>query len=283
MSKLNGRPGSATRVQVQRHTAQRLQQKSDWVVTEEPLEIRLLHHTPTGLNSFSLSVTLRTPGQDFELAAGFLFSEGIVQGARDIETMAYCLDEEAQHYNIVNVQLGREVSFDPQGLQRHFYTTSSCGVCGKASLEALQVTGCAPLADGFSVSADLVKRLPQALRNEQDLFERTGGLHAAGLFDAQGSLQTLREDVGRHNAVDKVIGHALTQRLVPLHQRVLALSGRAGFELLQKALRAQIPVVASVGAPSSMAVELARAFNVTLLGFVSETRFNVYSGAQRLA
>jgi len=262
--------------------AQRLQQKSDWVATEEPLEIRILHHTPAGLNTFSLSVTLRTPGHDFELAAGFLFSEGIVQSDRDIDTMAYCLDDESQHYNIVNVQLGRDVAFDPAGLQRHFYTTSSCGVCGKASLEALQVTGCVPLADGFFVSANLIKQLPQALRDKQPLFERTGGLHAAGLFDAQGRLHSLREDVGRHNAVDKAIGHALTQRLVPLHERVLALSGRAGFELLQKALQAQIPVVASVGAPSSMAVELACAFNVTLLGFINETRFNVYSGPQRL-
>jgi len=282
VSELKVRPSSATRVQVQRHTAQRLQQKSDWVATEEPLEIRVIHHTPEGTNTFSLSVTLRTPGHDFELAAGFLFSEALVHSDRDIDTMAYCLDEESQHYNIVNVQLNRQTPFDPAGLQRHFYTTSSCGVCGKASLEALQVTGCAPLADGFSISENRVKQLPQALRDAQPLFERTGGLHAAGLFDAQGVLHSLREDVGRHNAVDKVIGHALTQRLLPLHERVLALSGRAGFELLQKALRAQIPVVASVGAPSSLAVELARTFNVTLLGFVSETRFNVYSAPQRL-
>jgi len=277
------RPASTTRFQIRRYKDQRLSNGRDWVVTEEPLEIRLLHHTPQGLTEFSFTVTMRTPGHDFELATGLLFAEGVVQRKDDIESMAFCVDNTIdQHYNIVNVQLKQNVQLDPARFSRNVYTTSSCGVCGKASLEALTLDGCLPIEDAIRVSASLLGQLPKRLRQQQALFEKTGGLHAAGLFDLQGKLRTVREDVGRHNAVDKVIGHHLINEPDALKQSMLALSGRAGYELLQKALRAGIPVVVAVGAPSSLAVDLARQFNLTLVGFTDEHGFNVYHGADRL-
>jgi FdhD protein len=184
--------------------------------------------------------------------------------------------------NIVTVTLTPGLDFDVSHLERNFYTTSSCGVCGKAALESLEVQGCAALPDGFTVASDVISRLPEALRAAQAVFERTGGLHAAGLFDREGRLLALREDVGRHNALDKLVGAQFMDDVLPLNDKVLLLSGRASFELLQKALVARIPVVAAVGAPSSLAVSLADEFNVTLCGFVRGDGFNVYTAPQRI-
>jgi len=227
---------------------------------------------------------MRTPGNDFELAAGFLHGEGIIHSAEDVVDIAYCLDTPAeQAFNIVSVTLRPGLGFDLDRLERHFYTTSSCGVCGKAALEALEVQGCTALPDGPSVGAGVICGLPQTLRRAQAVFEKTGGLHAAGLFDLDGRLLSLREDVGRHNALDKLIGEALLEGRPPLTERILLLSGRASFELMQKAAVARVPIVAAVGAPSSLAVEVARGFNLTLAGFVRPDGFNLYAGAERLA
>ncbi len=277
------RPASATRVKVSHLNGIDVRHSRDWVATEEPLELRLLYERGGKLETQSVSVTMRTPGADFELAAGFLFAEGVLRAQRDLDSLAYCTEEgQEQLYNIVNVRLAPDVTFDPARLQRNFYATSSCGVCGKASLEALEIQGCPVLGPGPVVSESLIKRLPDRLRAGQALFERTGGLHGAGLFAPDGELLCLREDVGRHNAVDKAVGWGFLQDKLPLSGSILFLSGRAGFELVQKALMAGIPTVAAVGAPSSLAVQTARAFNLTLLGFVGPTRFNVYSGAERV-
>lgn len=284
MTSMPKRSGSATRLSLQRYADAALQPDVDWVASEEPLEIRLLYHDARALHCAQLSVTMRTPGHDFELAAGFLHGESIIRSASDVTSMAYCVENgQAQLFNVVNVQLAHGVVFDPARLLRHFYTTSSCGVCGKTSLQALEAQGCAPIGGEFRVPLELIGRLPHALQAQQSLFERTGGLHAAGLFDAAGRLLAVREDVGRHNAVDKAIGWALMAGKLPLSRSILLLSGRAGFELVQKAALAGIPIVAAVGAPSSLAVALAQRFKLTLLGFVSRERFNVYSGAQRLS
>jgi FdhD protein len=277
------RPASTTRFQIQRFKSDSLSSGRDWVVTEEPLEIRLLHHVDGQLEEFSFTITMRTPGHDFELAAGLLYAEGIVNQNMDIETMAFCVDEDVEQlYNIVNVQLRPDIAIDKEKFSRNVYAASSCGVCGKASLESLTLDGCKALADGVQVSANLIGQLPDQLRQKQSLFEKTGGLHAAGLFSLDGKLHMLREDVGRHNAVDKVIGYHLINNEFTLQNKILVLSGRAGYELLQKAMRANIPIVVSVGAPSSLAVDLAREFNLTLIGFAGNHGFNVYHGGHRL-
>jgi len=240
----------------------------DLLAVEEPLEIRLGDKT--------ISITMRTPGHDPELAAGFLFTEGILQGRHQIR------DIQASK-NSIAVELNPDVEIDFERLQRNFYTTSSCGVCGKASIEALRIQGCPVLPrSSATVQAAVVHRLPQAQRDEQAVFERTGGLHAAALFDFEGKLILLREDVGRHNAVDKLIGAEMLAGRTPLSDTLLLVSGRASFELTQKALMAGIPILAAVGAPSSLAVETAQRFNMTLLGFVRDGRFNIYSGASRI-
>ncbi len=255
----------------------------DVLAAEEPLEIRLVWQEDGEAVRRNIAVTMRTPGDDFELAIGFLHGEGIVRVREDIVDVAYCVDEdEDQAFNIVNVTLRPGLVFDPSRLERNFYTTSSCGVCGKAALDALEVQGCDALPPGFVVASEVVCHLPESLRAAQAVFERTGGLHAAGLFDRDGALISLREDVGRHNALDKLIGEQLIAGKTPLNERILMLSGRASFELLQKALVARIQVVAAVGAPSSLAVQLAESFNVTLLGFVRADGFNIYSGAERV-
>ena len=253
------------------------------------MEIRVIHHRPDpdGAETEateSVSVTMRTPGHDFELAAGFLYTEGVIPAVDAVQTIAYCTDVDVeQEYNIVNVTLMPWVAFDSDRLARHFYTTSSCGVCGKASLDAIHVRGCPVLPNtGATVSPELVESLPDRLRQAQSLFDKTGGLHAAGLFDREGNPLIVREDVGRHNAVDKVIGAQVLQAALPASERTLVLSGRSSFELMQKALVAAIPVVVAVGAPSSLAVELARDFNMTLVGFTRPGSFNVYSGAHRI-
>jgi FdhD protein len=240
----------------------------DLLAVEEPLEIRLGDKT--------ISITMRTPGYDPELAAGFLFTEGILNGRHQIRDIKHSK-------NSIAVQLKPDVEVDFERLQRNFYTTSSCGVCGKASIEALRIQGCPVLPrSSATLDATLIHRLPQAQRDEQAVFQRTGGLHAAALFDFQGNLILLREDVGRHNAVDKLIGAQMLAGRTPLSDTLLLVSGRASFELTQKALMAGIPILAAVGAPSSLAVETAQRFNMTLLGFVRDGRFNIYSGASRI-
>lgn len=255
--------------------------RPDELATEEPLEVRLV----AGGHRRTVAVTMRTPGADFELAAGFLFAEGVIDGRDDIRRISYCTDPDldaAQHYNIVNVELSRVGLPDLRQLERHFATTSACGVCGKATLEALELRGCAVAPSGPEIDAAVVYGLPGALRAAQRVFSSTGGLHAAGLFTAEGELLGLREDVGRHNAVDKLVGWALLAGRMPLHGHVLMVSGRSSYEILQKAIVAGFPVVCAVSAPSSLAVNLAREFGVTLVGFLRDRRFNVYAGDERI-
>jgi FdhD protein len=252
-------------------------ERADALATEEPLEIRA---QGPGQDAERVAVTMRTPGGDFELAAGFLFTEGLAT-ADDVRRVAYCddLDDEDQRYNVVTVTLGRP--FDATRLSRNFYATSSCGVCGKASLDDIAVR-CDVVAPGFAVDADVLVSLPERLREAQRVFDRTGGLHAAGLFDGEGSVLSVREDVGRHNAVDKVIGEQLLAGRVPLADRVLQVSGRASFEIVQKAAVAGIPVVSAVSAPSSLAVDAGDRLGVTVVGFVRDGRCNVYSHPGRI-
>ena len=261
------------------------EERADVVAAEEPLEIRLQWQDSSGLHTKSIAITMRTPGDDFELAAGFLYGEGILESRDDVADVAYCLDadiEEEQRQNIVTVTLRPGLDFDLSRLERNFYTTSSCGVCGKATLEALEVQGCDILGPGLEVPFATICALPQTLRKAQEVFETTGGLHAAGLFTPEGKLVALEEDVGRHNAMDKLVGTQFFENALPLEGHVLLLSGRCSFELVQKALRARIPVIASVGAPSSLAVDVAESFGITLCGFVRPDGFNVYTGAARI-
>jgi FdhD protein len=275
------RRGSKTRTRIRRVEDGRVRSGRDVLATEEPLEVRVL----SGGTRQTVAVTMRTPGADFELAAGFLFTEGIISSPEDIEKMSYCLSSDVgaeQQYNIVNVTLREGLAYDPASLERHFYTTSACGVCGKASLEQLEMRGCSALAPGPEVSAGVIYGLPETLREAQGLFEETGGLHAAALFDTDGNLLALKEDVGRHNATDKLVGWALLEGHLPLSENIVMVSGRSSFEIMQKALAAGAPVVCAVSAPSSLAVDVAREFNMTLVGFLREERFNVYSGFERI-
>jgi FdhD protein len=249
----------------------------DLLAVEEPLEIRLAGQT--------VSITMRTPGHDFELAAGFLFTEGILTGPGQIERIAFspATSNPRQTGNSITVDLKPNVEIDLARLERHFYLSSSCGVCGKASIEALEVQGCPILPrSGLAVPPETIHRMPDALREAQTVFDQTGGLHAAALFDPAGRLLSLREDVGRHNAVDKLIGVEFLAGRLPLADRMVLVSGRTSFELVQKCIVAGIPLLAAVGAPSSLAVELARRFQMTLLGFVRNQRFNIYSGGWRI-
>jgi len=257
----------------------------DVLAVEEPLEIRLVYDLDGGHVEKSISITMRTPGDDFELAAGFLFTEGIIRNAADIHQIKYCAGTrlETQNYNVLSVQLSPGCRFDASRLTRNFYTTSSCGVCGKASIEALKVQGVARVStNGFVISLEVIRTFSEKMRARQQVFEKTGGLHAAGLFDAAGNLISLREDIGRHNAVDKLIGEHFLANKVPLQNNVLVVSGRASFELVQKALAAGLPMLAAVGAPSSLAVDLAKEYGMTVLGFVRDDRFNIYCGSNRV-
>lgn len=276
------RPGSKAEARVLAVDDGAAQRRFDHVATEEPLEIRLLLRGQTR----TVAVTMRTPGADFELAAGFLYGEGVLRNRDDVRGITYCVDrsvEPEQRYNIVNVELSREVLPDLAPLERHFLTTSACGVCGKANLEALRLRGVPPLSAGPFVSPEIVTSLPDRLRGAQGIFRSTGGLHAAALFDETGELLAVREDVGRHNAVDKLVGWALLNGKVPLHDRLMMVSGRSSYEILQKALTAGVSIVCAISAPSSLAVALAREFGVTLIGFLRGSRFNVYAGEQRIA
>lgn len=270
-------------VRVQRVQGERMTHAQDALAVEEPLEIRVVFQSDGVERQQSLSVTMRTPGHDFELAAGFLLSEGIIALGQDIEKMEHCGKGPAKG-NIVKVQLAKQVHVDLAKMQRHFYTTSSCGVCGKSSLEALGVTGVCQATAAFApVPPSILHGLPLKMRNAQAVFEQTGGLHAAGLFHSDGQLLALREDVGRHNAVDKLIGSYLLKKQPIPPDGLLLLSGRASFEILQKAAVAQIAFVAAVGAPSTLAVQTAEEFGLTLIGFLRDNRFNIYTGAQRVA
>jgi FdhD protein len=257
-------------------------ERDDRVAGEEPLEIRLR----AGGASKTIAITMRTPGHDFELAAGFLFAEGLIETLDDVREMTYCLDgsvDAEQQYNIVNVDLARSTLPELVALERHFTTTSACGVCGRASLEALRDRGVPPVTAALSVAPEIITALPETLRAAQRVFEATGGLHAAARFDASGTLRAVREDVGRHNAFDKLIGNAFLERRLPLAGEIVLVSGRTSYELVQKTIAAGAPVLCAVSAPSSLAVALARDFGVTLVGFLRGSRFNVYAHAERIA
>lgn len=281
-----------TRATIRRRTVVKIRDghwrhEKDAVVVEEPLEIRLA--LPDSARTLPLATLMRTPGADVELAAGFLFSEGLIRDRYDISTIRYCvdaeLDEEAR-FNTIIVTPRPDLDLDLEHARRLFFVSSSCGVCGKASLEALRLRGCTPLASDPSlrISCAVLAGLDMALRQAQDLFARTGGLHAAALFTPAGQLLALHEDIGRHNALDKLIGaHVLAGQLDLLGQSVLLVSGRASFEIMQKALMARIPVVVAVGAPSELAVTLAKHFNMTLIGFLRGASCNIYAGAERVA
>jgi FdhD protein len=241
--------------------------EADELAVEEPLEVRI--------RGRSIGLTMRTPGHDEELVAGMLLAEGVVRGPRDLLRIEHCAREEED--NVVNVVLAPAVRVDPDRLSRALLTSSSCGVCGRATIEATH--GRSPPIDGpmLRISAAVLASLPQRLADRQATFRRTGGLHAAAIFDASGAILIAREDIGRHNAVDKALGHGLLHGLLPFDRHILMVSGRASFEIMQKALAARVPVVAAVSAPSSLAVEFAEASRQTLLGFVRQGRFNVYA------
>ena len=263
-----------------------VQELDDLVATEEPLEIRLGYGALNNRQQKSVSVTMRTPTHDFDLALGFLFSEGIIQFYEQVSSVKYCVDAGKQATdNIVRVELKSEVAIDNKLFQRNFYMTSSCGVCGKASIEAIEAMTCGmdyvQVTDKWQITPSLIYQLSREMTAAQSAFTYTGGLHAAALFDRFGKIVLVREDIGRHNALDKVIGNALTQNLA-LNNKIILMSSRASFELIQKVIMANIPIIATIGAPSSLAVETAKRFGVTLLGFVKEDRFNVYSGTERV-
>lgn len=279
------RAGPTTSATVWKVHGRTSREETDRLAGEEPMEIRVEGGPREHRETTSLSVTMRTPGKDLELAAGFLFTEGIVSRLRDIARIEYCTNPGVpQEYNIVSVVLQPDVDFRPDRLSRHFYTTSSCGVCGKTALEAVHVAVRHAFPEGRpAVDSSLIATIPDRLRERQALFSETGGLHAAGLFDSRADLLGLREDVGRHNAVDKVIGEAFLADRIPLSDQVLGVSGRGSFEILQKAAVAGIPFVVAVGAPSSLAVAIAESFGMTLVGFARGDRFNVYAGRHRIA
>jgi FdhD protein len=249
--------------------------REDQIAVEEPLEIRL--------GGMSLAVTMRTPGDDEELVAGLLFSEGAIASADDLDVVARYPGPEGERDtgNVINVLLRGDVTAARKLLGRNFIAASSCGVCGKSTIEAIGQS-LPPVASDLVAPVSLFGRIARAMNQAQPIFDKAGGLHAAGLFDAEGRLVVLREDIGRHNAVDKVIGHLVLARQMPLDRHILMVSGRASFEIMQKALKARIPVVAAVSAPSSMAVQMAQASDMTLLGFLREGGFNVYAGAHRV-
>lgn len=269
------KPRSLDLTQVSEWDDGKLGRKEDYLAAEEPLEIRV--------DDAPLSVTMRTPGHDLELAAGFLFTEGIVTKRSQIVGLDYVVEDGAENRsNVVRAMVAQEAAPDFEKMKRHFFAASSCGICGKASIDSVRSRTLAPPNPDFRLDAEILVRLPEALRASQAVFGRTGGLHAAALFDAKGELLVLREDIGRHNAVDKVIGWALLDDRVPLKDVVMLVSGRGGFEIVQKAIVAGVPIVASVSAPSSLAVQLARELNQTLIGFLRGRRFVIYAGEERI-
>jgi len=276
---------SATTVTVEQVTPRGATLLDDQVAVEEPMEIRVVFGPEGARASRSLSVTMRTPGDDFELAAGFLMTEGILTHRGQILGIAFCGPPAPGRAtsNIVKVEIAPDVELDLGRVERNFYTTSSCGICGKASLDALHVPGLSrPEPSRPRLPSALIHELPGRLGADQPLFHRTGGLHAAALIEPDGTLGDVREDVGRHNAVDKLLGRRFLDGATPLADHPMVISGRASFEILQKALAAGVPMIVAVGAPSSLAVELAERFGLTLIGFASRERFNIYSDADRI-
>ena len=259
-------------------------EEPDLVVVEEPLEIRVGHGEKDAREQISLSVTMRTPGDDELLCLGFLFAEGIINSYEEVSSVKPCHDSgKAEEIgNVIRVELKPEVNFDSTKFVRNFFTNSSCGVCGKTSIDSVKSYAEAPIDKGISFSADTLKVLHQNLQSTQEVFKHTGGLHACGFFDKNGNIIAHKEDVGRHNALDKLIGEQLLKGELPIYSYGLILSGRISFELVQKAVRAGILVVAGVGAPSSLAVDLAKEFKVTLVGFLKEDGYNIYTGKQRI-
>lgn len=252
----------------------------DLLAVEQPLEIRIVYGVENNRQQKNISVTMCTPGHDEELATGFLFTEGLIKKKEDV---VRCISLSESGNNIVIAELETNISFDPKKIERHFYTSSSCGVCGKSSIDAVKnVFANYRVKDNSNINASVLTKLPEALRKEQEVFEHTGGLHASALFDLNGNLLLTREDVGRHNALDKLIGASLMTGNVPLDKHILLLSGRASFELIQKAAMAGIKIVCAVGAPSSLAVELAKETDMTLVGFLRDGRFNIYTGEERI-
>jgi len=283
---MNTQKDTSAQVAVDRVTPAGTAHERDAIAVEEPMEIRLVHGPAGGRKQRSLSVTMRTPGADFDLAAGFLFTEGVIRDAGQIRDVTFCgpTPEGRQTPNIVRVEIEEGLDLDLERLQRNFFTTSSCGICGKTSLDAVEVQG-SPLGRdiGPVVEGGTIHELPGKLLAAQSVFESTGGLHAAALFDATGNLTSIREDVGRHNAVDKLIGAEPMQGRWPLSDRLMLVSGRTSFEILQKTAMAGIPILVAVGAPSSLAVDLATRFQITLIGFARDRRYNIYSGKHRIA
>ena len=276
---------SVARVQVRKVGNGGGRWEPDTLVVEEPMEIRLGYGPDGDRRALSLSITMRTPGDDFELAAGFLLTEGIITGPGQITAVESCgpAAPGRKTGNIVRVEVTPEVPVDPARLQRNFYATSSCGICGKASLDAVEIRGLREMDRSAPViRQELIHELPSRMREGQDLFNETGGIHGAGLFQADGTLLSIREDVGRHNAVDKLVGGRLLAGNFPLHETIMVVSGRAGFEIVQKAVAAAIPVVVSVGAPSTLSVRLADRFGMTLIGFVRNNRYNIYTCEERI-
>lgn len=257
---------------------------NDALAIEEPLEIRLEHGKMDQRKTLNISVTMRTPGNDAELALGFLFTEGIIKQSDDVISVKHCFIACAENKeNVIQVSLGEGIEPQLQNTERNFYTTSSCGVCGKASINSIKtVSTCNNNTTEHKVGADLLYRLPTILQKHQKVFADTGGLHASALFNTDGELLLVREDVGRHNALDKIVGAALNQNLLPLKQYILLLSGRISFELVQKAAMAGVAIIAAVGAPSSLAVQLAEEFNITVVGFLRGQRFNIYTQPKRI-
>jgi FdhD protein len=289
---------AAQQVAIEKVTGLNSHHAEDTLAVEEPLEIQLAHGPLNARSIKSISVTMRTPGHDFDLAAGFLMTEGVVRDSNDIDQIVYATGNISEvpaangptqsslpyqpTKNVVRVELAPDVVVSLSNLERNFYTTSSCGICGKASLLALQ-TVCPPRRKNtFNIDAEILYKLPDRLREAQSLFNRTGGIHGAALFDAAGNLLAAREDVGRHNAVDKLLGTEFLADRTPLRNALLLLSGRASFELLQKALMGGVPMVVAVGAPSSLAVQVARDFDITLIGFLRDNHFNIYHGAAHI-
>lgn len=257
----------------------------DYVAVEEPLEIQIGAASAADAAAKSISITMRTPGHDVELALGFLYTEAIITSARQVRAadLSGPVDAKTGLRNIVRIELEADVQIDLGRLQRNFYTTSSCGVCGKSSISALRVSGCTSLTDiGATYCRKRVMALPDKLLQQQRLFSQTGGLHAAAVFDQRGEIVCVREDVGRHNAVDKIIGALLLDNLLPAANLGLLVSGRASFELVQKALVAGLPTLVAVSAPSSLAVELASEYGMTLIGFLRDGKFNIYTGNSRI-
>jgi FdhD protein len=268
-----------TNMQVKKISTDHILDVEDQLVVEEPLEIQIEYGPAEKRMHKSISVTMRTPGNDMELAVGFLFTEGIIKSNREI----LCIEQEESDINRITVALQPAIKVNLKNTERNFYTTSSCGVCGKASIDAIKTVSIYKNeTDAILLKAELFYGIHETLRNRQAIFDSTGGLHASALFDLAGNFLMLREDVGRHNALDKLIGASLLNEQLPLHNNILLLSGRASFELIQKASMAGIKVICAVGAPSSLAVELAKECGITLIGFLREERFNIYSGKERI-